>query len=145
MTTVAEPTQRRGQLVGIVFRLLTAAGLAIDAYIHLKLAGMYAAASPGGIGEGNLFRIEAAVAIVAALLVLATGHRLSFLLAFVVGLSALAAVLIFRYVDIPAFGPLPAMYEPLWFTKKAVSAVAEGATAVFAAIGWLTVRRSVRD
>lgn len=145
MTAVAEATGRRTPLLGIVLRVLTAAGLAVDAYVHLQLAGTYGAASTAGIGEGTMFRVEAAVAIVVALLVLATGHRLGYLLAFLVGLSALTAVLVYRYVDIPAFGPIPAMYEPIWFTKKAVSAVAEGATAVFAAVGWATSRRPPRD
>lgn len=137
-------TRQRSVATDIVLRVLTAAGLAVDAYVHLLLAGRYGAASSGGIGEGFLFRAEAVAAIVVALLVLATGHRISYLLAFLVGLSALAAVLVYRYIDIPAFGPIPAMYEPLWFTKKAVSAVAEGATAVFAAAGFLATRRGRR-
>lgn len=46
-------------------RAATAAGLAIDAYVHLHLAGLYAEAG-GTINEGVLFRIEAAVALLAA-------------------------------------------------------------------------------
>ncbi len=38
------------------------------------------------------------------------------------------------YVDLPAIGPLPAMYEPLWFPEKAVSAAAEALAAVLAAL-----------
>ena len=41
-------------------------------------------------------------------------------------LVAFAAVMLYRYVDIPAIGPLPAMYEPVWFFEKTLSAVAEG-------------------
>jgi hypothetical protein len=40
------------------------------------------------------------------------------------------AVLLYRYVDVGAIGPVPNMYEPVWFTLKTRSAVAEGAVAV---------------
>ena len=41
-------------------------------------------------------------------------------------MSALGAVLLYRYVNVPMLGPLPAMYEPVWFLEKSLSAVAEG-------------------
>jgi hypothetical protein len=47
----------------------------------------------------------------------------------------LAAVLIYRYIDVPAIGPIPSMYEPLWFFQKSLSAVAEAAGALLAASG----------
>ena len=47
-----------------------AAGLGVDAVIHLQLAAQYQLAAPGGIGQGNLFRIQAIAAALAALWVL---------------------------------------------------------------------------
>lgn len=120
-----EPAARSGAGIDWALRVLVAAGLAVDAYVHLSLAGTYQLVHPQGIGQGNLFRIEAAVAIVVAVLVLATGRRLALLAAVVVGLSALAAVVTYRYADIPGFGPIPSMYDPAWYFSKSLSAVAE--------------------
>jgi hypothetical protein len=125
----------------IVLRLVVVAGLAVDAVVHLRLAPGYQLADPAGIGQGNLFRVEAAVAALVALLVLGTGSRLGYALAFVVAASALAAVVLTRYVEVPAFGPIPSMYEPVWFGQKTVSAVAEGIAAVAALVGVRTAGR----
>lgn len=51
-----------------------------------------------------------------------------------VSLSAIVAVVLYRYVDIPAFGPFPAMYDPTWFFEKSLSAVAEAAAAILAGV-----------
>ena len=63
------------RLADFALRGVTAAGLLIDAVVHLQLAANYQLAAPGGIGQGNLFRIEAALAVLALLLVLGTGSR----------------------------------------------------------------------
>lgn len=116
----------------IVLRVLVALGLGVDAYVHLHLATDYQAAAPGGIGEGTLFRIEAGIAAVTAAAVLVRAGRVISVLAFLVATTALAVVLVYRYVDIPAFGPFPSMYEPVWFTEKTLSAVAEAVAALAA-------------
>lgn len=121
--------------MNMALRVLTALALFIDAGVHIYLAPGYQAASPGGIGQGNLFYLESAAAVLAALWVLFRGSRASFALALVVALSAFVAVVLYRYVNIPAFGPFPAMYEPVWFFEKSLSAVAEGAGALLAAAG----------
>ncbi|MGH8888174.1 MAG: hypothetical protein ACRDV3_00250 [Acidothermaceae bacterium] len=126
-------------IANATWRLVTAGALAVDAWVHLTLADTYAHAAAGGIGEGNLFRIEAAVALLVAVVVLARGDRIAYAAAFLVAASALGAVLLYRYVDVPAFGPIPSMYEPVWFTKKTISAVAEGIGAMFAVGGWLAI------
>jgi len=60
-----------------------------------------------------------------------------------VGASALAAVLLYRYVDLGALGPLPNMYENTWQVPgKLLSAYAEGAAIVLAGLG-LVVHRGV--
>lgn len=123
--------------MNMALRVLTALALFIDAGVHIYLAPGYQAASPGGIGQGNLFLLESAAAVLAALYVLIRGSRASFALALLVALSAFVAVMVYRYVDIPAFGPFPAMYEPVWFFEKSLSAVAEGVGALLAAVGLL--------
>ncbi|WP_052286561.1 hypothetical protein [Streptomyces sp. 769] len=52
-----------------LLRLLTAAGLAVDAYVHAELAEAYDPVGTG-ISEGTLFRAQAAAAALAAVLVL---------------------------------------------------------------------------
>jgi hypothetical protein len=58
-----------------------------------------------------------------------------------VGASALAAVLLYRYVDVGAVGPLPDLYENTWQVPgKLLSAYAEGAAVVLAGLGLLIHR-----
>ena len=131
--------------MNMALRVLTALALFIDAGVHVYLAPGYQAASPGGIGQGNLFLLESAAAVLAALWVLIRGSRASFALALAVALSAFVAVVLYRYVDIPALGPIPAMYEPVWFFEKSLSAVAEGAGALLAAAGLVRTKPKVRS
>jgi hypothetical protein len=118
----------------LVLRLITAAGLGIDAYVHLRLAPTYAEAG-GQINEGVLFRAEAALALAAALLIVLAGRRFSFLLGFAVSASALAVMLVARYVDLGALGPFPDLYDPVWFPEKLLAAFGEGAASVAALTG----------
>lgn len=129
---------RRGfhPAVLVALRLIIAAGLAIDAYLHLAVASDYDVI-PGTISAGMLFRVEAIVAIVIAILVLVFPGRIAYVLAFLVGASAFAAAVINTYVDLGAVGPLPNLYEPVWFTEKAASAIAEGVVALAAAAAFL--------
>jgi hypothetical protein len=128
-----------------LMRLVVAAGLAIDAFVHADLADTYAETG-GTINEGVLFRAEAVVASVAALAVLLTGRRLAYLFAFVVAASALALMLVARYVQLRAFGPFPDLSDPVWFPEKLRAAYAEGAAALAALVGFLnaTASRGVR-
>lgn len=96
----------RHRVAGWLLRLGVAAALAIDAAIHLKLAGQFQAAAPGGIGEGTLFRVEAGIAVVAALYVLIRGSRTAYAAALLVSASALGVVLVYRYAPVPAIGPI---------------------------------------
>jgi hypothetical protein len=130
------------RIIDVALRAVTAAGLLVDAVVHLQLAANYQLAAPAGIGQGNLFRIEAVFAIVALLLVLAHGNRTAYLAAFLVAAGGLGAVLLYRYYQIPAIGPIPAMYEPVWFFKKTLSAVAAAIATVTAVIGFLWARQS---
>ncbi|HEY8294387.1 MAG TPA: hypothetical protein VIG41_03540 [Micrococcaceae bacterium] len=130
------------RLANIVLRLLVAATLVTDAVVHIRQAPGYQLANPEGIGQGNLFYLESAAAILVAVYVLIRGSRPAYFAALLVTASALAAVLLSVYVDLPAIGPIPAMYEPVWFFEKVLSAVAEGIGAVLAIVGLAVGRRS---
>lgn len=135
---VARP---RSLLASWALRVGTAAALAIDAAVHLRNAAAYDAVK-ATISQGALFRVEAGVAVAAALLVLVWPRRTSWILALLVAASALGAVLLYRYVDVGVLGPLPDMYENTWQVPgKLVSAVAEGAAVVLAGLGLRTHRR----
>lgn len=116
-------------------RLLASAGLAVDAYVHADLASRYDPIR-SSISQGDLFRIEAGIASLAALLVLVLGRRESYALAFVVAASAFGAIVLYRYVNVGTLGPLPNMYEPIWFTEKSVAAVAEGVAVIASLVGF---------
>ena len=128
----------------LVLRALVAAGLICSAVIHFQLAPGFQQAAPGGIGGGNLFRIQAVLAVMAALYVLVRGSLPAFLVAAAVALSALAAVVLYRYVQVPAIGPIPSMYEPVWYAQKTLTAVAEAAAGVLAIAGYVLLRRRAR-
>ena len=146
MSAQSHPGRSTGvRATGMTLRILTAAALFIDAGVHIHLAQGYQAGNSAGIGQGNLFLLESAAAVLAGLYVLLRGSKAAYAVAFVVALSAFVAVVAYRYVDIPAFGPFPAMYEPIWYFEKSLSAVAEGLGAVLAAIGFARAgRRTAR-
>lgn len=118
-----------------LLRVITAAGLAVDAYVHANLASAYDPVRKS-ISQGDLFRVEAALAALAALLILLTAHRAAWVFAFLVAAGGLGALLLYRYADVGALGPLPNMFEPLWFPKKTIAAIAEGVAAVAALAGF---------
>ncbi|MCO6004350.1 hypothetical protein NE236_05090 [Actinoallomurus purpureus] len=120
--------------MGLILRLLVVAGLAVDAYIHFHLAGNMGS-SGGGLSEGTLFWVQGVVAALVAVLVLVRATRLTYAIAFLVAASALGAVLLYRYVDVGPLGPLQNMYEPVWYTEKVVTTVAEAVATVAAALG----------
>ena len=91
-----------------------AAGLAIDAFVHLDLASTYEPVRTSVLSQADLFRAEAVVAVLAALLLLVRLRRYSAAIAAVVAGSALAVLLVYRYVDLGPLGPIPSMYEPVW-------------------------------
>jgi len=131
------------RLADLALRAITSAGLLVDAVLHLQLAANYQLAAPGGIGQGNLFRIEAALALLALLWVVLRGSRAAYAAALAVAAGGLVALLAYRYYQLPAFGPVPAMYEPVWFFKKTLTAVAEAVATGAAVVGFLRSAQSV--
>jgi hypothetical protein len=64
--------------------------------------------------------------------VILTARRASFMLAATVAASALGGLLLYRYFNPGALGPLPDMYEPFWYGEKTLTAVAEAAATIAA-------------
>lgn len=139
---MSRPELNRHDRLLWVLRAGAAAGLVVSAVIHVQLAPDYQQAAPGGIGQGTLFLVQAGAAAVAAVFVLLKGSRMAFAAAAVVALSSLAAVILYRYVQVPAVGPLPSMYEPVWYTAKTVTAVAEAAAGALAVAGYVLLHRN---
>ena len=128
----------RPWLISWLLRLSTAAALAIDAYVHADLAGLYDLnQGRAAISQGDLFRVEAGVSAFAALAVILTAWRLTWTVAFLVAASALGGLLLYRYYDPGTLGPLPDMYEPSWYPEKTLAAAAEAAAVITTALGLL--------
>ena len=127
----------------LLVRLVAAAALLVVAGVHLDLAAGYAL-----IGEqvtlGDLFRVQAGVAGLVALAVLVRPARVVWLAAAAVGFASLLAVVATVYVAVPAIGPLPRIFEPVWYAEKVVAAVAAGAAVLAALTGLLLAVRQGR-
>jgi hypothetical protein len=122
--------------IDILLRLLIAAGLVVDAVVHLQLAGRYSG-NGNTITQADIFRIESSAALLVAVIVLvAPWKRIAYLIAFLVAASAFGAVMLYRYVNVGSIGPLPNMYEPIWYTKKTVTAYAEAGAGIVALLGF---------
>jgi hypothetical protein len=133
---MGKTSRRKGVPVGTTHRLLilvVAAGLGVDSYVHWHLApgfdGVKGTASPH-LSQGDLFHVESALALIAMLVVLLIRHRLAAMMAFLVAAGGLGAVLLYAYIDVGGFGPVPNMYDPFWYPEKTISAVAEAVAAV---------------
>lgn len=124
----------------LVLRAVAAAGLLVSAYVHLDLAVTY-----DGIGEqltvGDLFRAQGVGALLAALGLLLVRRWWTAALAVAVALGSTAAVVLTVYVRVPPVGPLPELYEPVWYADKSVSAVATGVSAAAGAALLVAYRR----
>jgi hypothetical protein len=126
----------------LVLRVLTVAALAISAYVHLHLAHLYTTLGDT-ITQGDLFRVQGVVAAAVAVWLLVTGQRLAWWAAGIVGAASFAAVMVYRYENIGAIGPIPNMHDASWQPSpdKMLSAVAEAAVVVLVLIWWVAVDR----
>ena len=120
------------QPLALVLRVVTAAALGYQSYVHFHLASTYDPVQGTLLSQGDLFRVEAVAAALAAVAVLAVRTWWTALAALAVAGGGLSAVLLYRYVDVGAFGGLPGMYEPTWYAEKTRSAVVEGLGALTA-------------
>lgn len=121
--------------------VLAAVPFVIDAVVHGSNASSYDPAGGGLITEGNLFRAEAGIAALVALLLVMRPSRSVWMLAVATAVMALGAVVLYRYVNVGAIGPIPNLYEPTWQVPgKLLSAYAEAAAVVIAGVGAIAVR-----
>lgn len=117
----------------VALRLLVAGALGVSAYLHATLAS----GPLGGGGQitlAGLFVGQAVVAGLTALWVLVRAGRTPLLLAALVGLGSLAALVLSVYVQVPAVGPFPTLYEPVWYGEKVLAACAAALAAVAALV-----------
>jgi hypothetical protein len=124
--------------MGILLRILVAAGLAADAVVHWVFAPHMDPGpdAPSGVIAGDdLFRGQAIAAAVVGVLVLVWARRWTYAIAFLVAASALGALLLYYWVDVGQLGPIPGMYDPSWYPEKTISGVGEGVAALAALIG----------
>ncbi|MFI0370525.1 hypothetical protein ACH35V_21885 [Actinomadura sp. 1N219] len=131
--------------MGLILRLLVAAGLAADAIVHWRFAPEMAFVQGGSIDGELLFRVQAAVAGVVAVVILTYATRWAYALAFLVAASAVGAIVFYYYVDAGALGPLPDMHEPVWYAEKTISLAGEGIAALAALAGFVTASRTKRE
>lgn len=124
--------RRHGVDLGL--RAVAAAGLLVSAYIHLHLAPGYSLIGDR-ISEGALFRAQAVAAVLAALALLVQRSRLAWVPTVLVAVGSLVALVGTVYVKVPAIGPFPPVYEPVWFAEKVVAALAVAVALLAAAAG----------
>ena len=143
MTVEGVTPQRSQRLrhrgVSHALRALAVLGLAVDVYVHLKLAPVFDLLGTQ-ITQGALFRVEAALAAAAALYLALRDSRRAWLLAGLTATAGLVAILVTRWVALPALGPLPAMYDPTWSADKVLVTVGMLVTA----LAW-PVREALRS
>lgn len=113
-------------------------GLAIDAYTHFDLAHLYVFNKTDTVSQGTLFRVEGVLAIAAAVALVIRQNVWTALATVAIAGGGLALLVVYRYVDVGVLGPLPNMYEPIWYTEKNWSAIGE-AIATAAGLGLLVL------
>lgn len=128
----------------VLLRGLAAAALGVVAGVHLHLAPGYTLVGDQ-VTQGGLFRVQAGLATAVALALLARPVRLVWLAAATVGLGSVLAVVVTVYVAVPAIGPLPRIFEPIWYGEKVVAAVAAGAALVTSLAGFVLTLRDRRS
>ncbi|SDJ46853.1 hypothetical protein SAMN05444157_3510 [Frankineae bacterium MT45] len=137
---------QRKPMIEVILIGVAVVGLAIDAYVHLDLASAFAHVKTSSLSQADLFRVEAAAAILAVVGLLIRPRRYTAGFATLVAAAGTAAVIVYRYVDVGAFGPVPNMYDPYWLpTGKWVSAIAEAAAAIASATLFVIYDRRARS
>jgi hypothetical protein len=126
----------RGRLaLQVVLTAIVVAGLAVDAYVHFHLASAFEQVRTSTLSQADLFRVEATLAVIAAVALLVRPRRYTAAFAFLVAAAGTVAVVLYRYVDVGKIGPIPNMYDPYWApAEKTLSVFAEGLAAL-AALG----------
>ena len=123
---------RNGSAMRVTLIVVVVVGLATDAFVHLDLASAFAGVKTSTLSQADLFRVEAAAAIIAALALIVRPRRYTAGFAFLVAAAGTFAVLLYQYVDVGKIGPIPDMYDPYWGTEKVLSLLGEIAATVAA-------------
>jgi hypothetical protein len=84
--------------------------------------------------QRDVFRVEAALAIIAAFALVVRPRHWTALIAFLVSAGGFSAVLVYQYVNVGAIGPLPNLYDPAQYPEKTLSVWADGIAAVAALV-----------
>jgi hypothetical protein len=125
-----------------VLILITVIGLGIDAYVHLHIASDYRFVRTSVLSQADLFRVESISAIAVGAWLLVRPGLWAAAAACLVGAAGVAAVTFYYYVDPGRIGPIPDMYEPVWFADKTWSFDGEAAAAAAALLlGLIYLRR----
>lgn len=124
------PHRRPRRIAFVAARGFGIALLAISAYTHAHLASQYDVGP--AITLGQLFIAQAIVTSVVAVWMLLRDSSLAWVMATVIMAASAAAVLLSVVTKLPAVGPFPSIYEPVWFTEKIISAASEVAFVVLA-------------
>jgi len=94
----AQPVRTGPRLTAWVLRVVTAAALGVDAFVHNDLFSEYDLNQGSGpLSQGDLFRVEAVVSVLVALALLVSGRWFVWVAAWLVAASAVGAMLFFRY------------------------------------------------
>jgi hypothetical protein len=124
---------RNAVVTRTILVLVVVVGLAYDAYVHIHLAPAFKHVRTSTLSQSDLFHVEAVLAVIAAVALLVRPRRYTAAFAFLVAAGGFVAVMLYRYVDVGALGPVPNMYDPFWApASKNWSAVAEGVAALAA-------------
>ena len=140
--TTTRPAGRPAARSGRALRLLGALALGISAVVHLRLAlERPPLLADGGITLSGLFLAQAVAAAVVVVWVLLRGDRPAWAAFGLVAVGSLVALLASVYVEVPAIGPLPPIYEPVWYADKVISVVTAAVATVVAAVALAGTRR----
>ena len=118
----------------ILWRVAGAVLLAVSAWKHLELAPSYDAAQGTALTVGDLFRVQGVLALLLGVALLVRDRWWAWTAAAAAMAASLLAVLASVYVQVDPIGPLPTLYEPVWYADKTLTAYAEGAFVVLAAV-----------
>ncbi len=126
----------------IAARIWTAIALLINAWVHFRLAEPFDAITGTLVSQGDLFRIQAVVNVLVAILVLVLARWWTGAIAALVAGGGLALILITVAVplDLSAIG-LPVIFEPSWYTDKVLAAVTQAIALIGGAIIALALPR----
>lgn len=141
-TSGRTPARARGRLISIwVVAALVATALVVDAYVHATDAAFYEPSQGGMVSEATLFRVEAIVSGLLAVVVLLRPSPSIFAASLLVAATAVGALVLNTYINVGAIGPLPNLYEPAWGVPgKVFSAYAEGLAVLLSVAGVVLTR-----